>query len=190
MIYKESFFPDEHLPTRPGLKVIHINDPDYGLTEDEIQDRYEFIRCYIMKAFKVLMMIPKPDYKDDFFVADLNVTQQGYSAFNTHDFQNLRRPFNKFNYAMKKILERVQDLATMHSCISHADDRQEVYERFIALLHREFVDPVEGLARQLHSEDSAAKISQIKRKISRLRQEIFKCITVWERYAPPDSWDR
>lgn len=189
MRYNESFFPDEQLPPRPGLKVIHKNDPDFGLTDDEIQDRYEFIRCYLMKDFEVLFLIPRPDFKDDFFVAELNVTQQGYSAFNTHDFQNLHWPFNKYKYAMKKILERVKDLAIMHSCISRADDRRQVYERFQALLQRGFIDQVEDLARRLHLEESAARIRQIKRKISRLKVETFKCIAVWERYAPPDSGD-
>ena len=36
----------EELPVRADLQVAKINDPDYGMTQEEIDDRNEFIRCY------------------------------------------------------------------------------------------------------------------------------------------------
>jgi hypothetical protein len=35
----------DELPVRADLYVAKINDPDYGMTQDEIDDRNEFIRC-------------------------------------------------------------------------------------------------------------------------------------------------
>ena len=47
----------DDLPVMANLKVIRANDHDYGLTEDEIQDRNEFIRCHLLSEFVLLTMI-------------------------------------------------------------------------------------------------------------------------------------
>ena len=130
MAYTENCIPEETFPPRAGLIVARTKDPNHGLTEDEIQDRLEFIRCYLLKDFEVLMMIPRPDYQDDFFIPEMNVTCDAYSAYNTYDFQNQRQQFNKYRYAMGKIMERIQDLAIMHSSISNPVDRDEVEQRY------------------------------------------------------------
>ena len=48
-IHVDRWIEEDDLPVRASLKVIHRNDPDYEMTEDEIEDRKEFIRCYILK---------------------------------------------------------------------------------------------------------------------------------------------
>jgi hypothetical protein len=185
----ENWIPTEQLPPSAGLKVICKNSPDHELTEDEIQDRNEYIRCYLLKDFELLMMIPKQDTKDDFFIYDCDVFSRHYSAFNTHDFQKQMRPFNMQAYVMKKIMERVKDLAIMHSCIRQPENRQLVYERFISLMNFEFLNEVEELARQLHTDISYTEQAQIKRKITSLSCKIQKCKRIWERYAPAENWD-
>ena len=55
----DSWIAEEELPPRAGLKVIRRNDLNYGLTEDEIQDRNEFIRCYLLSYHELLTMIPQ-----------------------------------------------------------------------------------------------------------------------------------
>ena len=184
MTYAENRIPEEEMPVRAGLKVISRNHPDYGLSEDEIQDRNEYIRCYLIKDFEVLLLIPKQDIQADFFIHDCDVFSQHYSAFNTHDFQRRMRPFNMQAYAMKQIMERVKDLAIMHSCISQPENRQAVYERFVNLMAFEFVDEVEELSRQLHTDISYAERARIRRKINRLGLDILKCKKIWEHYAP------
>jgi len=190
MKYEESFFPDEHLPTRSGLQVIHTNDQDHGLSEDEIQDRYEFIRCYLMKDFKVLMMIPKPDYKDDFFIPDMDVTHDTYSAFNTYDFQKTLRSFDKYGYAMRKIMERIQDLAFMHSSISNPVDRADVEKRYENYLDCKFRDPLAVFIVKHNNSRSYEKRSWLKKKIAELVRRITEANRIWAQYAPPENWDR
>ena len=68
-----SWVGQEELPVRANLKVIRRNDPDCGLSEDEIMDRNEFIRSYLMQQFELLMIIPKQDGEDDFFITDCGV---------------------------------------------------------------------------------------------------------------------
>ena len=71
------------LPVRANLKVIHLNDPDFGMTEDEINDRNEFVRCYILKDFEAILSIPIK-YEKEFFIDNWQ-----HSAFNTEDFYRL-----------------------------------------------------------------------------------------------------
>jgi hypothetical protein len=186
----DNWIVEEQLPAPACLKVIRRNEPDFGLTEDEIMDRNEFIRCHLLSDFGLLTMIPKKDTEDDFFIFDCNVTDPEYSAFNTHDYQRTQRPFNKYAYAMKKIMERVKDLAIMHSCISQPENQQAVYERFKSFMAFTFTDEVEELARQLHTIDSYNEQSQIRRKIAKLSGEIRKCMKIWAQYAPAENWDR
>ena len=41
-----------------GLVAIKRSDPWHGMTEEEVEDRKEFIRCYINKDFELLLLIP------------------------------------------------------------------------------------------------------------------------------------
>jgi hypothetical protein len=185
----ESWIAEEEFPVRANLKVIRTTDPDYGLTEDEIQDRNEFIRCHLLRDYELLMMIPKQDSGSDFFIADCVVAEAEYSAFNTHDFQRSQRPFNKYWYAMKMILERVKDLAVLHSCISHEEGRQEIYGRFEALLDREFREAIERLAWWHKQAVDEGRRLTLRHRIAGLNRRVLECKKVWERYAPPENWD-
>jgi hypothetical protein len=189
MYYPENRIPKEQLPPRAGHKAVCNQDPNQGLSEDEIQDRNEFIRCHLLKDFEALMTIPKQDTEDDFFIPDCDVNDAEYSAFNTHDFQKQMRPFNMQGYLMKKIMERVKDLAIMHSCVSQPENRQSVFERFVGFMDFEFINEVEVLARQLHTDITNTEQAQIRRKIEALSGKIRKCKRIWERYAPPENWD-
>jgi hypothetical protein len=185
----ENWIPDEQLPPSAGLRVIYKNNPDHGLSEDEIQDRNEFIRCYLFKDFELLMIIPKQDTTDDSFITDCGILDAEYCAFNTHDFQKQMRPFNMEGYKMKKIMERVKDMAIMHSCASEPKNQQLVFERFISFMDFEFVNQVEELAKQLHTDISYTEQLKIRREIDAFSRKIGKCKKVWERYAPAENWD-
>ena len=115
----ENYIPEEELPVKAGLKVMRTSDPDYGLSEDEVADRNEFIRCHLAREFELLMMIPsQAQEEENFFIPDYHASDDAYSAFNTHDFQRTLKPFDKHRYAMKKIMERVEEIAILHSVIS------------------------------------------------------------------------
>ena len=50
---------EEELPVSAALKVIRLNDPDYGLTEDEIDERNEFIQWYLLQDYALLLSVPR-----------------------------------------------------------------------------------------------------------------------------------
>jgi hypothetical protein len=186
----DSWIEEEELPARAGLKFIKRRDPDYGLTKDEKMDRKEFIRCYLFEDFAPLMMIPKQDGDDDFFIGDFPVDAAEYSPFNTHDFQRQLRPFNKYGYAMKMIMERVRDLAILHSSISDQEGRLEIFQRYEALIYREFRDDLLILASRYKKTNDDVKRRWLKQKIAKINLRILECRSIWERFAPPENWDR
>jgi hypothetical protein len=190
MNYPENWIPEEQLSPSSGFKVISKTDPNHGLSEDEIQDRNEYIRCYLLKDFWLLMTIPKQATEDDFFIPDCNVSNADYSAFNTVDFQRTQRPFNKYAYAMKKIMERVKELAIMHSSISDEDGRLATYQRYEALVDREFRHRLLTMADRHKRQADEEKRYWMRRKIAELNQRILECKRIWALYAPPENWDR
>jgi hypothetical protein len=183
----DSWIAQEELPPSAALKVVRVNDPDYGLTEDEIMDRNEFIRCYLLKDFDVLMMIPRQSPETDFFVPDCTVKEEEYSAFNTRDFERKMRPFNKYAYAMKKILERVEDLAILHSSLNSVEARERCYQRYQGLIELEFRDRLLGLVRRYQETSDEEKRFGLKQKIAEINRRILDCRRIWERYAPWDT---
>lgn len=185
----ENWIAQEELPVKANLKVIRRNDPDYGFTEDEIEERNEFIRCCILSEFALLTLIPKQDADDDFFIFNWNVADPEYSAFNTHDFQRTQRPFNQYGYAIKMILERVRELAIMHSSISESEGRLETYQRYLAFVDRKFRNRLNYLVSRYKEERHTVKACEVKRKIAELNLKIQECKCIWERYAPPENWD-
>ncbi len=187
MYKSDSWIPEEEMPARAGLKVIRKNHPDFGLSDDEIQDRNEFIRCYLMSEFESLLMIPKQEPENDYFFC-LLIDQDEYSAFNTVDFQRRIKPFNKYAYAMKKIMEHVKDLAILHSSCTHLENRQGVYRKYEAVVDNEFRDRLLSLVQQYKRARYEERRYFLKQEIAKLNQRILECKRIWERYAPPESW--
>ena len=185
----DSWIAEEDVPVHTRLKVIKKNDPDYGLTEDEIRDRNEFIRCYLRQDFKMLTMIPKQDKESGFFIGDYGVDDEEYSAFNTMDFHRQMRPFNKYWYAMKMIMERVRNLAIDHSSISDEAGRLEIQKRYEALVYREFGEDVLLLAERYKSAKDEEKRRWLKQRIGKLNYRILECRKIWGQFAPPENWE-
>ena len=181
---------EKELPIKANLEVVWRNDSNYGLTEDEIHDRNEFIRCHLLSEFQLLIMIPKQDKKDDFFIADCTVDNSEYSAFNTVDFQKTQRPFNKYAYAMKKIMERIKELAIMHSSISDEDGRRATYQRYEVLVDREFRHRLLTMADRHKRQPDEEKRYWMRHRIAELNRRILECKRIWALYAPPENWDR
>lgn len=185
-----NFIPEEELPPRSGLRVIRKTNPYFGLSEDEIQDRLEFINCYLLKEFEDLLQIPKMDQSDDFLEFEFPSSSPQYSAFNSVDFQDQRQPFDKYRYAMQKIMDRIRDLAIMHSSISDPDGRVEVITQYENFIDSQFRDRLKVFAVQYNNSYFDEKRSQIKQKIAELNCRILQARKIWERLAPPENWDR
>ncbi len=174
----------DDLPVSPALKVERRNDPWYGYTEEEIEDCREFIRCYLRQEFEVLLQIPVGPRESDFWFESYEEFLE--SAFNTHDFQRNQKPFDKYGYRVKKVLEKVEDLAILHSCISSVVGRENVHRTYQSLVEVEFREPALRLVGLFRTCADPDKRLQLKKKIARYSMMILKCNEVWRALSPPE----
>jgi hypothetical protein len=178
--------PEEVLPAKANLRVIRRTDPNYGMSTDEVTDRNEFIRCYLMREFEALMMIDADEHDDSFFIPDYTVADDGYSAFNTVDFQRTMEPFDAYGYAMGKIMERVKNLAILYSSITRDEGKQNTLRRFNSLVEYEFRERLLGCVDRFQAARTDEQKENLKKKIGELNRRIMECRKIWERYAPRD----
>jgi hypothetical protein len=171
----------EELPVRADLKVVRINDPDYGLTQDEINDRDEFIRCYILQDFEAILRLPAQRLEHDFFIENWRE-----SAFNTIDYYRdyPQSRYYAHAYRLRKIMEQVEHLAILHSCISDTEGRKRAESRFKKLVDDEFKDKAVALINRYKREADKQTRERIKAKVAELNTRIRQCKKVWEQHAP------
>lgn len=181
------YIPEEELPVRANMRVLRRTDPNYGMSTDEVADRNEFIRCYLMREFEALMMIDADEHDDSFFIPDYTVADDGYSAFNTVDFQRTMEPFDAYGYAMRKIMERVKNLAILYSSITRDEGRQNTLRRFNSLVEYEFRERLLGCVDRFQIARTDEQKENMKKKIGELNRRIIECRKIWEHYAPRDA---
>jgi hypothetical protein len=179
-----SWIDENELPVRADLQVIKLNDPDYGMTQDEIEDRNEFIRCYILSGFEALLTLPVKKFESDFFVEDWHE-----SAFNTEDYYRLysNAGFSRYSFRIKEILQEVEHLAILYSCISDNHRRQRTFNRYKTLVDKEFRNKALFLAGKCRITNDSEERIELKEKISKLNKRILQCKRLWEQYAPWDT---
>jgi hypothetical protein len=166
------------------LRVIRTNDPWGGMSEDEIEDAREFIRWYINKDFALLLLIPVQPKEPDFWFSSYEEFEE--SAFNTHDFARTQPPFNSYGYRVKKVLEKVKDLATLYSCLTSTEGREHTLGRYENLVSNEFRDNLMNLIERYQSTTDIDEKMPIKAKIAEQSRRIMKCKEVWQKYS---TWD-
>ncbi len=164
-----------------ALKIIRKNDPWQGMTDEEIEDRREFIRCHMAKDFETFLVIPVQPRESDFWFSSHQEFLE--SAFNTYDFQKSQRPFDKYGYRIKKVLEQVKDLAILHSCISQPEGKGNILRRFQSLVENEFREKLIGLVERHKKARDEEYRMDIRQKIAGLNRRILKCQKTWEQYA-------
>ena len=130
---------EEEYPSSTHLKVERTSaryfNPCEDMEDEEATAYWEFIYGIILQEHSILFSIPKPE-APDFWIVELDELGNNVSAMNTHDFERLQ-PFNKYHYKLKKMCERVKDLAITHSCISDEEGRKNVRNRFLNLVRSE-----------------------------------------------------
>jgi len=177
----DNWISEDEIPVSPALKIIRANDPWYGMSEEEVEDAKEFIRCYLNKDFENLLLIPIEPQENDFWAP--NHQEFHESAFNTWDFQRTQRPFNKYAWRIRKIMEQVKELAILHSCISQPEGRVNTQRRWENLVDNEFRGRLMYWVEQYKRARYEERIYQIKRRIAELNRRIMQCQEVWEEYA-------
>ena len=179
-----ALFDSEELPMSPVLRVEKRNNPWYGMSEEEVEDRKEFIRCYLNKEFEVILQIPVEPHGNDYWAPSHQEFME--SAFNTWDFQRNQRPFNKYAYRIRKVMEQVKELAILHSSISRPEGKANTQKRYENLVQNEYRGLLLYWVQQYRRAVDEERIYQIKRRIAELNRRILQCRKVWEEYA---NWE-
>ena len=166
------------------VRVIRQDDPWALMDEEEIEDIKEFIRWYLNKDFAALLQIPVKPRESDIWFSDYEEFRT--SAFNTHDFVRNQEPFDRYGYRIKKVLERVKDLAILHSCISSEADKKDIETRYRNLVDDEFRDRLMSLIERYQSSMDIDETMLLKTKIAEQSYRIMNCKEVWQKYS---TWD-
>lgn len=176
----DKWIAQEELPPRPGLKVLRRLDPFEGWDEDEIEAWKEYVSWFISKDHAVLLSIPKPAYEPNFWPEPDDAISFDYGSV---DFQRLRGEFDKYRYKIRKILERIKDLAQTYSCISHDQGRRNIRQRYEDLLYKEFREKIVELAETYRKNKLWMDYEVVKAEIKENYANIRKCEQVWQKYA-------
>jgi hypothetical protein len=177
----DGWISEEEIPVSPALKVIRANDPWHGMSEEEVEDAKEFIRCYLLKDFELILQIQVQAQEKDFWAPN----HQDFldSAFNTWDFQRTQTPFNKYAYRIRKILEQVRDLAIYHSSTSQPEGKANIQRRYENLVQNEFRDRLFFLVERHQRARDEGQRYEIGKKIAELNRRIIQCQKIWKDYA-------
>jgi len=113
------------------------------MDDSEIEAYWDFMRWFLGQEHVLLLSIPKPE-EPDFWSVQLDESGNNISQMNTVDFKR-SYPFNKYHYKIKKVMEKVKDLALTHSCISDEAAKKRIKDRFLELARRECQDKMKDL---------------------------------------------
>jgi hypothetical protein len=160
------------VPVRTGLKVVKPYDVCADIPEEDREAYRDFMSWYLMQDFAPLLSLPKPDTRD-FIQVQLDQDGHDVSAFNTHDFHRGRGKFDAYGYRLKKVLEKVSDLAIQCSCVSDAEGRENLKRRLKAVLDVEFI-----------FEAQAAEEAGNDWKVKRLMWYVQRCVDEWLSWNP------
>ena len=177
----DSWIADEELPARAGFKVIKGFDQYEGMDEDEIQAYKEFRRWFVNKELDLLKMIPVQD-KDDFYIPFEDDDSISF-AFGSMDFQRLIPKFNKYQYKLKKIYERVKDLANTHAAISQQEGKDNTKQKYIDLVEKEFRDNAIMMLETYNEYPHLVNKEKLFERIAQTNRKILKCKDIWNKYA-------
>ena len=86
-------------------------------------------------------------------------------------------------------MERVKDLAIIHSSASAAEDKAETARRYHAFVALKFRERLIEVFEQYQGTHNPERKLALKDKIKELNMRILECKKIWERYAPEENWD-
>jgi len=192
----EIWIAEDELPTKAGLRPVSRFDNRYGyqrtdlhgveaefdneLSEIEEAEAYwDFMHWAMSKEHLVLLSIPKPEAEFDFWPFEFDEKGNDMSAFNTIDFQRLQQPFNSYHYRLRKVYERVKDLAETHASISDIEGKENTFQRFKVLVENEFRDRAIELQETYKKYKVWCDKQRLMSEIENLNRQIRKCKKIW-----------
>lgn len=190
----DSMIRQEELPARANLKVLKaVNCAYEGITdpvteewllepmdEDEIEAYREHLKWFMMKDYGIIMSLPMPEEED--FKMPIEKDDSLSFAFDSMDFQRAY-PFNKYHYKLKKVYERVKDLATTYAVLTDSDAKERIHERFKDLVNAEFRNRAIMIVTTYKKYGAWMNKDKVLDKVEELNEKIRKCKRIWKQHA-------
>ena len=179
----ESWIDEKDLPIHPFLKPISRFDGLYPEDDEEREAYWNFINWAMTREHAVLLSIPKPENEYDWCI-EVDEFGNDISVVNTMDFQRMHPDgFNKYHYRLKKVCEKVKDLALLHSCISHDEGKENIFKRYRSLVENEFSDKAKMFLETYKKYAHWVNKREIISEIGKLNSRIRKCKRIWKENA-------
>lgn len=180
----ESWIAQDEIPAPSCLKPVKKWDLYSEMDDEEFEAYLDFMQWYLGQEHLPLLSIPKTEHEVDFWAMELDESGHDVSAFNTIDFQRLHPyRFDKYQYKLKKVYEKVKDLAITHSCISNEQGKRNTHQRYVNLVENEFRDRGLKLIESYKNNRLQMNKVKLKREIAALNSKIRKCKKIWQEYA-------
>ena len=176
----DSWIDEEDLPSRANLKPLRRFDGLYPEDVEESDAYWDFIHWYLSQDFRPLIGIPRPVKEEDSwtFEDDNSIS----FPFSSVDYQRLH-PFDRYAYRLKKIYERVKDLALFHSCIGQESGKEKTQKRFTGLVNEEFRSKLMTLLENYRRHPHLVNKAKLCARVAELNGRIQKCKEIWKQYA-------
>ncbi len=178
----DSWIAQEEIPKHPFLKPIRQFDGLYPEDEEERQAYFDFIAWAMNIEHEAIMSIPLEKNQYNRFFIQLDGDGCDISPYNAIDY--LRdHPFDKYHYRLKKVFERVKDLAETYSCLSNKDGKINIRKRFVNLVSTEFQDKAIKLRQSYLNNKARYKKETVLERIEEFNNNIRICNGIWKKYA-------
>ncbi len=168
----------EDLPARANLRVIRNSLFD-GWSDEDIEAWFDHLHWYLAKEHAILLSIPKPPVERDFWPEPDDALAYSYGST---DYANIRGEFDIKGYKIRKVLERIKDLAETHSCISHDEGKRNIKTRYEEILS-EFRLKALKLAKTLNAYRDWVNADAIRAQIDEQYKVINKAQSIWNKHA-------
>ncbi len=171
---------EQELPSRPDLTPIRRFDDLYPKDEEEREAYKDFMEWAMSRDMAVLLTLPKPVHQKDFwsFEDDLSIS----FPYSSMDYQRYH-PFNKYTHKVRKIFEKVEELAIRHSCIRQQEGKANTVKRFEILVKDAFRDKVTMLLASYQKHPHLVNKKKLFDRIAELNAKIRICRRIWQEHA-------
>ncbi len=179
----DEWIAEEELPQSPFLKPINQFDDLYPEDEVERQAYFDFIEWAMNIEHELINSLPtdKAFGKRRFVQLDENGID--VSPNNTVDYQRQQRSFNKYHYRLKKIFEKLKDLAETYSCISNRQGKNNIRDKFTTIVDMEFLEKGRLLHHTLINHRVWCNKEKMMDRIHSINKNIRICNKIWNTYA-------
>lgn len=117
------------LPPRADLKPIRQFDGLLPEDPDEHEAYLDTIAWVFKREHLLLEIIPKERTDSDFWKTELDEFGHDTSAFNTYDFERTHGAFSLYHWQLKKLCERIRNLAIDFSIVKDEPTKMKLRAR-------------------------------------------------------------